>query len=152
MILIFIMKYLLAFVILQLAVALNVPSCGSLTPVMLHFSLINGTLDNSTTASICHDATSLFINWTSIDKEIISTYKNCNDPLYKEDVVEVFISTLDSYPHNYFEIEVSPSSQLFFADITNPYGNCSSLGTQYYKCDLAKYKAQRTAKGWDAQF
>lgn len=46
---------------------------------------------------------------------------------------------------------MSPSSQLFFADITNPYGNCSSFSTEYYSCGLATYRAERTPKGWDAE-
>jgi hypothetical protein len=66
-------------------------------------------------------------------------------------VVEIFISTLDSYPTHYFELELSPSGQLFFADITNAKGDCSSLATNYFDCGGVRYKAQRTAKGWDAQ-
>jgi hypothetical protein len=43
----------------------------------------NGQYDNTTSANICHNGTHLFFNWSSYDQDIISTYKNCNDPLYK---------------------------------------------------------------------
>jgi hypothetical protein len=66
--------------------------------------------------------------------------------------VEIFIATPDSYPLNYFEFEVSPASKLFFADIANAYGDCSSLGDQFYECGLAQYHAERTTSGWDAWF
>jgi hypothetical protein len=134
--------------LLTLGCCLNIPRCNA--PVVVPFTYINGTADSSTTASLCHDGAYLYVNWTSIDHEVISNYKKCNDPLYKEDVVEIFVSTLDSYPTNYFEIELSPTSQLFFADITNKNGDCSSLGTNYFDCGAMKYRGQKTAKGWDA--
>jgi hypothetical protein len=94
------MKYLLLALLLVATLSLNVPNCSS--PALLSFTLIDGTPEATTQATICHDNVYLYVNWTSIDKEVISTYKNCNDPLFKEDVVEIFISTLDSYPRNYF--------------------------------------------------
>lgn len=66
------------------------------------------------------------------------------------DVVEIFIATQDSYPYNYFEIEVSPRGQLFIADIHNPNGYCYNLGTTYYACGFAQYGAKITDEGSEA--
>lgn len=86
---IIIMRNLLVIVALCCAVgwSLDVGRCelGSLVQVPLVY--INGTGDDSTTASLCYDDTFLYVSWQSVDKEIISDYKSCNDPLWKEDVV-----------------------------------------------------------------
>ena len=71
--------------------------------------------------------------------------------MYNEDAVEIFIATEDSYPVNYFELEVSPKGQLFIADITNPSGNCSKFGPTYYGCDSATFSGKKTQIGWDAK-
>lgn len=140
---------LLALVVI--ASSLDVPLCSSPDVPLLRFTYIDSQPDDTTNATLCHDGTNLVVRWFSRDKEIISTYGRCNDPLYKEDAVEIFIATPDSYPHHYFELEVSPRAQLFFADITNPNGTCSQLGTDYYPCNAATYSASKTAVGWDAE-
>ena len=91
----------------------------------------------------------MHIRWFCEDAEIVSSYKNCNDPLYNEDAVEFFISTPDSYPVKYFEFEVSPAGKLFIADITNNNKNCSNLGTVYHPCSSAIYAGEITANGWN---
>ena len=60
-------EHLLPWVSLTLAAAfaLNVPPCSS--PVVVSFTYINGSADSTTSASLCHDGVSLFVNWTSID-------------------------------------------------------------------------------------
>lgn len=138
--------------LLVLAMALDVRHCDASPQPLLPFTYIDGTPDSTTTASLCYDETYLYVNWQSIDTEIISTFNNCNDPLWQEDVVEIFIASPDSYPTNYFEFEVSPKSKLFFADITNANGDCSSLGDQFYDCGLAEYGVQIVANGWNAWF
>lgn len=135
-----------------LTLSINVPTCGSDSYASLSFTYINGQPDDTTSATLCHDNENLYVQWRSIDKEIIANYENCNDPLWQQDVVEIFISTTDSYPLQYFEFEVSPKSKLFFADITNYNGDCSSLGDQFFDCGAAEYGAKLTEKGWDAWF
>jgi hypothetical protein len=55
----------LALLLLLSVVGLNVPRCSS--SVSVPFTYINGSLDGTTTASLCHDGSFLFVNWTSID-------------------------------------------------------------------------------------
>jgi len=79
---------LLLICLISLAVAVvDVPHCSHSSKVWLQYSYINGSYDNTTNATLCHDETSLFVKWFSLDKEIISPYGNCNDPLYNDDAV-----------------------------------------------------------------
>jgi hypothetical protein len=97
------MKHFIAFALLCLiSVSINVPSCAT-DSAHLSFTYINGAPDDTTTASLCHDNEYLYVQWQSIDREIIANYNNCNDPLWQEDVVEIFIASTDSYPRQYFE-------------------------------------------------
>ncbi len=83
--------------------AVNIPTCTN-GGVSFLFMDTDGKVDVSTRATICHDNKNLHVEWQNIDEQVISTYKNCNDPLYKEDVVEIFIASTKSYPTNYWEI------------------------------------------------
>ena len=67
--------------------SLDVRRCNLGSLVQVPLAYINGTADDTTTASLCYDDTFLYVIWNSVDKEIISDYKSCNDPLWKEDVV-----------------------------------------------------------------
>ena len=97
------MKTFILFALLCLiGMSTNVPACGS-DSAQLSFTYINGTADDTTTASLCHDNEYLYVQWHSIDQEIIANYNNCNDPLWQEDVVEIFVASSDSYPSKYFE-------------------------------------------------
>lgn len=72
---------------------LDVPNCHARKNYILNFTLINGTLDTTTHADLCHDNQHLFIRWHSTDDDIIAPYQKCNDPLYNADAVEIFIAT-----------------------------------------------------------
>jgi hypothetical protein len=85
---------LLLVLMISLAVAVvDVPHCSDPSQVWLQYSYINGSYDDTTNATLCHDDVSLFVKWFSADKEVISPYGNCNDPLYNADAVELFIAT-----------------------------------------------------------
>lgn len=145
------LKVVLYCLVAATALAINVYDCSEQSQYSLSFSYIDGQPDATTTASLCHDSEHLYVRWASIDDEIIAPYQQCNDPLYNADAVEVFIATPDSYPYQYFELEVSPNSKLFFADISNPTGDCSSLGSVYEDCGMAEYEATTTSSGWNAE-
>lgn len=136
--------------LLLLVLSLDVHNCSQSGDYPLSFAYINGTADSTTRAGICYDSQYLHIQWDSTDEEVIAPYEHCNDPLYNADAVEVFIATPDSYPNHYYELEVSPNSLLFFADITNPTGNCASLSSVYEDCGTALYGGALTPKGWKA--
>lgn len=73
---------LLLFYIIFNSSSLDVPLCSSKSQLKLPFTYIDSTPDSTTTATLCHDNASLYIKWTSVDEEIVSTYTKCNDPLY----------------------------------------------------------------------
>lgn len=92
----------------------------------------NGTeASPSTVVKLCHDGKYLYVNATMVDTDIVSTLFGCNADLFNEDVFEIFVATTQTYPYRYYEIELSPQNQLFFADIENPQLTCANLGTQY---------------------
>lgn len=65
--------------------------------------------------TICQKEGVLVVDFFNIDNYIINPLKNCNEAIYKYDANEVFIGNAKDY----FEIEVSPFSGLFYAKIHN---------------------------------
>lgn len=85
------LAFLLCLTIATNSLSIEVPSCTAPpTPTLKPFrNTINGDpeYDSETTAGMCHDDKYLYISWWCKDTEIISTYNNCNDPLYNQDAV-----------------------------------------------------------------
>jgi hypothetical protein len=80
-------------------------------------------------------------------------------PLWKEEVVEVFLAAGESDPRLYFEFEVSPLCALFDARVTNPHGtrremsvdipwNCEGLLCSVGKLDRREDWRARIAIPW----
>ena len=69
----------------------------------------------------------------------------CNDPLYEQDVVEVFVAPAlpDGEPmHNYLELELSPNGVLFSANVTNPNLTCLGIEDGMLDCSLFQYSVR----------
>jgi hypothetical protein len=66
------------------------------------------------------DAESLTVVFSGADDHIVATLFGHDDPLYEEDVVEVFLAPRDV--SEYFELEVSPVATVFDARIESPHG------------------------------
>ena len=86
---------------------IQIPTCtGSPTPTLKPFrNTITGDPEyatSETSAYMCHDDKYLYIYWWCTDDDIISTYQNCNDPLYNQDAVEIFLASTSSNPHTYY--------------------------------------------------
>lgn len=60
----------------------------------------------------------LYVAFRCIDNEIVATMKGYNDPIYKEEVVEIFIDD-DCDLTTYIEIEVNPLNTLLHYDVHN---------------------------------
>jgi hypothetical protein len=73
-----------------------------------------------TVARLCWDAQRLYVRYDCSDTDIWGTYTGRDDPLYDEEVVELFIHPGPETPQRYYEIEVSPNGILFDALIDNP--------------------------------
>ncbi len=74
----------------------------------------------STTVSTYHDDEYLSVVFSAADDLVQATFLGRDDPLYTEDVVEVFLAP--EGPADYFEIEVSPNGSVFDARIHSPDG------------------------------
>lgn len=65
----------------------------------------------------------LCIYYIAKDKHIWGKYKHRDDPIYDEEVVEIFISGGKQIPKKYYEIQASPNGVIFDALINNPTGS-----------------------------
>ncbi len=67
-----------------------------------------------------HDDEFLTVVFSAADDHVVATMYRHDDPLYEEDVVEVYLAPRT--PTGYFEIEVSPAGTTFDARIESPGG------------------------------
>ncbi len=65
-----------------------------------------------TKASVMYDTTTLFLGFECQDDNLHSTYKRRDDPLWKQDAVEIFIDP-PGRGRDYLEFQVSPAGKLF---------------------------------------
>lgn len=72
----------------------------------------------ATTLALYHDGDCLVALFNGADDGVVASYQNHDDPLWKEDVVELFLSP--ERLTRYFEIEVSPLGTTFDAAIDTP--------------------------------
>jgi hypothetical protein len=73
-----------------------------------------------TSVTVYADDRYLDVLFRAQDDEVVATYLRHDDPLYDEDVVEIFLAPHE--PERYFEIEVNPLGATFDARIESPDG------------------------------
>ena len=81
-----------------------------------------------------YDSEYLNVVFSAADDHIQATMTGRDDPIYNEDVVEVFLAP--GSPETYYEIEVNPRGTLLDAKIESPEGVRSSMTADF---------------GWDCQ-
>jgi len=87
-----------------------------------------------TTVAAYHDGEMLSIVFQCDDDEIVATYLEHDEPLWKEDAVEVFLAPEGLTP--YFEIEVNPLGTTFDARIDSSDGIRATMTTDLaWTCD-----------------
>lgn len=88
-----------------------------------------------TAVSLFHHRQILHVLFTmEDDPEIVATYRKRDEPIYEEDVVEVFLAPQDR--HHYFELEANPLGTLFDARIHSPEGRRATMSTDLaWNCD-----------------
>ena len=91
-------------------------------PTLPPFTLADGSgpAAQQTAARLCYDRHALYLRFDCDDRDIWGTYSQRDDPIYEEEVVELFISPGAETPTHYYEIEISPCGVLFDALIANP--------------------------------
>ncbi len=80
----------------------------------------SGAAQQQTAVRLCYDADALYVRFDCADRDIWGTFSQRDDPIYDEEVVEVFIGAGAETPTQYAEIEVSPNGVLFDAWVQNP--------------------------------
>lgn len=94
------------------------PDVEPLTPFVLADG--SGRAEQQTLARVCHDGTALYVRYECADRDIWATMTQRDDPIYQEEVVEVFLAPGSDDPTHYLEFEVSPDGVVFDTIVHNP--------------------------------
>jgi hypothetical protein len=70
---------------------------------------------------------SLLVRYECADADAWSTFRERDQPLWREEAVELFIAPGEQVPRRYAEIEVSPNGVLFDAFVDNPDGERATM-------------------------
>lgn len=89
-----------------------------LVPVSLCDVVTGGDVQEETLVKACWDTSALHIRFECEDSHSVSGFENRDDPLYEQDVVEVFIDE-EGTGKRYAEIVVSPNNVVYDAMITH---------------------------------
>jgi hypothetical protein len=107
---------------------------GGCVPVLLKRATDGGAPRLATSVAAYYDDDFLTVVFEGIDDEVVATYLGHDEPLWEEDVVEVFIAPEGLTP--YFEIEVNPLGTTFDARIDSPDGVRATMKTDLaWTCD-----------------
>jgi len=87
-------------------------------------------------AKMLWDENNLYVAFYCQDTKIWATYEDRDDPLYREDVVEVYIDP-DADGKNYLEIEVNPLNTIFDLWLTKPWSDGGQGNTGWTMADLS---------------
>lgn len=93
------------------------------------FTLADGSVParQQTALRVCYDADALYARFDCDDRDIWGTLTQRDDPIYDEEVVEIFLAAGEDTPTEYAEIEVSPNGVLFDAWVRNPSGDRAQM-------------------------
>ena len=89
-------------------------------PVLPPFVLADGSgpAEQQTRTRVCYDSETLYVRFDCDDHDIWGTYTERDDPIYDEEVVEIFLDPACLLTA-YYELEVSPLNTRFDAFILN---------------------------------
>ena len=91
-----------------------------------------------TQVELAWEESHLHVHFHCFDDDAWGTFTERDDPLWQQEVVELFLAPGEAVPTRYFEFELSPAGVLFDARVFNPHGdrigmevdtqwNCSGL-------------------------
>lgn len=96
--------------------------------VMLCNSIDGSSPRLATEVGAYYDREMLYILFEGEDDQIVASFLEHDEPLYQEDVVEVFLAPCRLT--EYFELEVNPLGTTFDARIFHPDGNRSAMNAE----------------------
>ena len=115
-------------------------------PILPAFALADGSTpaEQQTTVRVCYDTQALYIRFDCDDRDIWGTYTRRNEPIYDEEVVELFIAPGGTDPIRYYEFEVSPNGVLLDAKVHNPTSQRAELEVDVgWNCPGIRWQAGR---------
>lgn len=115
-------------------------------PALPPFTLANGSgpAAQQTTARVGYDSQALYVRFDCDDHDIWGNYAQRDDPIYDEEVVELFIAPGSANPVHYFEFEVSPNGVLLDAKVYNPTSQRTELEVDTgWDCPNLRWQAGR---------
>ena len=118
----------------------------SATTILEPFLLADGSgpAIQQTVVRLGYNRQALFVRFDCQDHDIWGTFKERDDPIYDEEVVEVFLSPGDTAPIDYYEFEVSPNGVLLDLTAHNPMGDRTHLKVDFgWNCDGLRWQAGR---------
>jgi len=90
-----------------------------------------------------HDGKRLFVLFSVVDDHLVATYLGHDEPLWEEDVVEVFLAP--EKLERYFEIEVNPMGTTFDALVESPrLGSDTMTVDRDWTCEGLRTAIRRT--------
>ncbi|MBX2999874.1 MAG: carbohydrate-binding family 9-like protein [Caldilineaceae bacterium] len=112
----------------------------------------SGPAIQQTTTRICHDGETFYARFDCEDDDSWGTFHRRDDPIYDEEVVELFIAAGEETPTDYYEFEISPNGVLFDAKVHNPGGGRAGMIVDTsWDADGIRWRAERTGRGsWSA--
>ncbi|HMN31337.1 MAG TPA: carbohydrate-binding family 9-like protein, partial [Caldilineaceae bacterium] len=87
----------------------------------------SGPAQQQTVTRICYNDQALFVRFDCADRDIWGTLRQRDDPIYDEEVVEVFIGPGEETPIDYYEFEVSPHGVMLDLTVHSPNGNRNGM-------------------------
>ena len=115
-------------------------------PPLSPFRLYNDSqlASHTTTTRVCCNQQALYLRYDCTDHDIWGTYTKRDEPIYDEEVVEIFIGHGADDPTHYYEFQVSPNGVLFDAAIHNPTSTRADLTVDTsWDCKGIQWLAER---------
>jgi hypothetical protein len=115
-------------------------------PALPPFTLADGSgpAGQATHARACCDSLALYVRFDCEDRDIWWTYTERDQPLYDEEVVELFLSPGWEDPVRYYEFEISPGGVVLDARIYNPTSERAQLEVDTsWDCASLRWQAGR---------
>lgn len=129
-------------------------------PVRLVLTETGRPATKKTIARICWDDTNLYVSFDCQDTDIWGTCTKRDQPVYNEEVVEVFACP-DCNIKSYYEINVSPRNVVFDAHVFDPIAGHPSVAIKPWNCEGMRTAVvvdgtlecrTDTDNGWSAEF
>ncbi|MGH9369855.1 MAG: carbohydrate-binding family 9-like protein [Thermoanaerobaculia bacterium] len=123
-----------------------------LPPLLLRLSRDGARPLLATAVRVATRAGRLLVRFDGRDRGVTATLTRRDDPLWKEDVFEVFLSP-DDRPAVYYEFEVNPLGTLFDARVESPEGRRETMRVDAsWNCPGLSARVRRRPERWSALF